>query len=368
MHEIVADSSLDLRLIVTGAHLTARFGETWREIATDGFTIDRRLDIAVDDDTPVGVGHAMGRAVGGLTQAIAELSPDIVVLLGDRYEILAAAAAALLLRIPVGHIHGGEVTEGAIDDAMRHAITKMAHLHFASAEPYRQRIIQMGESPEHVFSVGALGSEAAARVSSLRRSDLAAIVGIEIKDPLFVVTYHPETLGSIPPGDVASAILQALDDFPTASVVFTGVNADAGNREIAERFTAYVHRHSSRAAWHNSLGQNSYISLMRHAAAVVGNSSSGVIEAPALRVPTVNIGDRQKGRLRAASVIDCRETAEDISRATARALSPEFRTILRDFTPPFGAGNIASRIRDILRDIPLTGLTRKSFHDLPSAA
>jgi UDP-hydrolysing UDP-N-acetyl-D-glucosamine 2-epimerase len=368
MHEIAADPKLSLQIVVTGAHLEPRFGKTLTEIEADGFTVDSNIYLEIEDDSPLTAARATGRAVSGLAEAYAHLRPDIVVLLGDRYETLAAAIAALLLLVPIAHIHGGEITEGALDDAMRHAITKMAHLHFATAEPHRRRIVQMGESPDRVFTVGALGAEAAVRVQHLSRNELATILGLDLSAPLLLVTYHPTTLSRIPPADAADALLDALDGFPSTAVVFTGVNADPGGDAIATRFKAYVQRQRHRAVWRESLGQTVYLSLLREAAAAVGNSSSGLIEAPALKVPTVNIGERQRGRLRAASVIDCAESAYAIGNAIETALAPTFCDSLRDLVAPYNAEGVSARICEVLGKFALAELTRKSFRDLPQVA
>lgn len=368
MREVAADASLSLQVVATGAHMSPRFGETWRDIEADGFAIDARVNIGLEDDSPLATAQAMGRAVAGLAEAFDRLAPDVVVLLGDRYEILAAAEAALLLRCPVAHIHGGEVTEGAFDDAMRHAITKLASLHFVACADYARRVIQLGEDPARVHVVGALGLDAVANVAPLDRTALEADLGLKLKEPLLVVTYHPTTLGALPPDAAADALLGALDRFPEATVVFTGVNADPGNRAVAERIGAWTAQNKARACWCDSLGQRRYLSLAALAAAVVGNSSSGLIEVPALRVPTVNIGDRQKGRPRATSVIDCEEMTDAIADAIASALSGPFRRHAASAESPYGAGGAAKRIHAVLRSVDPAKLMRKRFRDLPAVA
>ena len=370
MEEIVRDDALVLQIIVTGAHLAPRFGETWREIEADGFSIDERVDIGIENDTPVAIAHAMGRGIPALAEAFGTLQPDLVVLLGDRYEILAAAQAATLLRLPVAHIHGGELTEGALDDCMRHAITKLAHLHFTAAAAYRRRVIQLGEDPARVFNVGALGLEAVRRLRPMTRDQLADSLGIALGTPLLLVTYHPETAGARPAAGGVRALADALSCFPEACIVFTGVNADPENQAVSKRILEFVEAHPESARYHASLGQRRYLSLMSHADAVVGNSSSGIIEAPAMGVPTVNIGNRQKGRLRSPSVIDCGEAASEIRQAISQALSPESRKTAEQKVSAYDSGDTAIRIHEKLRDTDLSGITAKHFHDLtpdPSA-
>jgi len=362
MKETAADPALRLQLIVTGAHLSPKFGDTWRVIEDDGFAIDARVDIEPDDDTAVGVAQAMGRCVAGVAEAYERLKPDVVVLWGDRYEILAAAAAATIACIPIAHVSGGEVTEGAIDDAIRHAITKMASLHFVAAEPYRARVIQMGEDPARVFTVGAPGLDNVEKLALLDRGGVEKALKLPKGRDYFLVTYHPATRGDAE-REVA-AILAALDRFPDHHVVATGVNADPGRDRIAKLLADYVAANAGRAVMHESLGQLRYLSALKHAAAAVGNSSSGIVEAPAFSVPTVNIGDRQKGRLRARSVIDCAGTADAVAAAIGRALEPGFRAGLAGMATPFGGGGASARIARHLKAIDLASLARKPFFDL----
>ncbi len=368
MTAIQRTSELALQVAVTGSHLEPRFGDTWREIVADGFPIDARIPLGLDDDTPQGVTAALGRATVGFGEAFARLRPDVVVVLGDRFEILAAAQATLLARLPLAHIHGGELTEGAVDDAIRHAITKMAHLHFTACGAYARRVIQLGEPPERVFEVGALGAEAVANTDYENRAVLEAELGLTLDAPLLLVTYHPATLGRLSPEAAIGALLAALEKRPATRIVFTGVNADPGRDAVDRPIRAFVADRPGRTVFRESLGQRRYLSAMRLAAAVVGNSSSGVIEAPTLGVPVVNIGDRQKGRLRAASVIDCAETEGDILAALDKALDPAFRDGLAGIEPPFGRGGAAARIAGILATTDLTDVIHKTFHDLPQAA
>ncbi|MBM3546549.1 MAG: UDP-N-acetylglucosamine 2-epimerase (hydrolyzing) [Alphaproteobacteria bacterium] len=360
MQEIRDDPALDLYLIVTGQHLEPRFGATARLIEDDGFAIDARVPI----DLGVGsVAQSTAKALSGIAEALERLKPDIVLLLGDRFEVHAAATAAMIARVPIAHAHGGEATEGAIDEAIRHAVTKMAHLHFVSAEPYRRRVIQLGEAPERVFLVGAAGLDNIERLRFLDAATLEKEVGAAL-GCFLLVTYHPTTLMPAESVRGATALLAALDRFPGHRVLVTGTNADSGGAEIRALVEDYAKMHPARVVLRESLGQLLYLSALKAAAAVIGNSSSGILEAPYLGVPTVNLGDRQRGRLRAASVIDCVETEEAIAAAIARALDPAYRATLDPSATPYGRPGAARRIRDVLKTYPLDRILMKSFYDL----
>lgn len=368
MKEINADRALQLQLIVTGAHLEARFGNTAEIIEADGFTVDARVPLDLEDDSQVTIACASGAAVFGIARAFETLAPDVVVLLGDRFEIFAAAQAAMLTRRPIAHIHGGEATEGQIDEAIRHAITKMAHLHFTSAEPYRRRVIQMGEDPSRVFTFGAPGLDHIERQTLVGTEVLSENCGIDLTAKYFLVTYHPVTLSENNPASPVLALLQALENYPEYKVVFTGVNADHGNVAIDHAIRTFVATRPSQAAAVISLGQVKYISAMKYCVAVLGNSSSGLIEAPSMGVATVNIGDRQRGRLRAASVIDCGESPEQISHAIDIAISPKFQSIANKKENPNGRPGASVRIKEELATADLNGLLMKRFFDLNGAA
>ena len=364
MTAIKGREGLSLQLIVTGQHLDARFGETWTAIRDDGFAIDERADLKLGDDTPLETAKAVGRGVGAIGESLARLKPDIVVILGDRFEILAAAEAALLLNIPVAHIHGGEATEGAIDDAIRHAITKMSRLHFCAAEPYARRVRQMGENPKHVFTVGAPGLDVLKTMDFLSRDTLAEDLGIDLSGGLLLITYHPVTLKLDEGKAAVEELVRALGSFDDTAMVFTGVNSDPGHNVISDTISAFAGQASHRRVMINSLGQRRYLSAVREADAVIGNSSSGLIEAPALGVPTVNIGDRQKGRLRGASVIDCGDDSAEITAAISKALTPAFRSAARTSEPPYGRGGAATQIVDALAEVDLRQLSTKPFQDI----
>lgn len=364
MKEIQTDEDLELQVVVTGMHLAPEFGWTYRVIEEDGFTIDAKVEMLLASDTPVAVTKSLGLGTIGFADAFDKLHPDIVVVLGDRYEILAAAQAALVARIPLAHIHGGETTEGVIDEAIRHSVTKMAHLHFVAAEQYRQRVIQLGEHPSRVFNVGAPGLEHIRRMTLLSREQLEAELGIGLRKPVFLVTFHPVTLSSASPAIAMKELLAALDMFPEASIIFTKTNSDPNGRVINELVDEYVRHHPDRTAAFESLGQQRYLSVMKEADVIIGNSSSGLIEAPALDKPTVNIGPRQQGRLRASSVVDCAESKDAIVESIRKVLSEDFQSMLSHVVSPYGDGEVALRIKEVLKTFDLSGILIKQFHDV----
>lgn len=364
MREIAADTRLTLQVVATGMHLSPEFGLTYRAIESDGFAIDAKIEMLLSSDTPVGITKSIGLGVLGFADAYARLAPDIVVLLGDRYEILAAAQAAMVARLPLAHIHGGEVTEGVLDESIRHAITKMAHLHFVAAEPFRRRVVQMGEDPARVFNVGAPGLDLLRDFTPWSRAEFARAIHFDLGARNFLVTYHPVTLDRTSPVQAMQELLNALDAFPDTKIIFTRPNADAGGRALCEMIDAYSAENTDRAVVVTSLGQQGYFSVINHADLVVGNSSSGIIEVPFFRKPTVNIGNRQRGRPRAASIIDCPETKADIVAAIHAALSPEFRKKLQSVDSPYGCGGASGAIRETLATVALDDLVRKSFYDL----
>ena len=369
MREIEADPALDLQLAVTGMHLAPEFGMTVQDVEADGFTVDARVEMLVSSDTPVGIAKSIGLGVIGFADAFARLQPDIVVVLGDRFEILAAAQAALVARIPIAHLHGGETTEGAFDEAIRHSITKMAHLHFVAAEPYRSRVIQLGEAPERVFTVGSPGLDHIHRTPRLDRAEVESLLGFPLDAPLFVVTYHPATLSGRSAAESADELFRALLRFPDARFVLTKSNADTGGRAINRAIDAFVESHPGRARAFSAMGLPRYLSTLAFADVVLGNSSSGLTEAPALGVPTVNVGDRQKGRLRATSVIDCGESEAEIAHAIETALSPGFLAQIEGQALPYGVGDASPAVCRVLREAPLgDALLQKHFHDLPQPA
>ncbi len=363
LKEIQGDAALELQLVATGMHLSPEFGLTYRAIEKDGFRINEKVEMLLSGDTPAATAKSIGLGVIGFADALARLKPDVMVVLGDRFEILAAAIAAMTARIPIAHIHGGELTEGALDDAMRHAITKMSQLHFVAAEPYRLRVVQMGEAPERVFNLGSPGLDNIKSLRLLGKSGLEAALGFRLGATSFLVTFHPETLSSKSPAQSFGALLEALDGFPKARIIFTMPNADAGGRGLASMVRQYAARRKGVHAA-VSLGQRLYLSALKNADVVIGNSSSALTEAPSFKKPAVNIGGRQEGRLKAASVIDCAEDAASIERAVRKALSPEFRRTLKGMESPYGAPGASIRIKEHLKMIDLESLTKKKFHDI----
>ncbi|MAO54663.1 MAG: UDP-N-acetylglucosamine 2-epimerase (hydrolyzing) [Rhodospirillaceae bacterium] len=368
IQRIQESDGLTLSLIVSGSHLSAAHGSTWRAIAEDGLVIDHKIHIDLDDDSRLGIACTLAAAIKGISEVLERDQPDILVVLGDRYEMFAAAQSAMILGIPIAHIHGGESTEGAIDEAIRHAVTKMAHLHFTAAEPYRQRGIQLGEAPARVFNVGAPGLDNLRRLSLMARKDLEDLIGIDLGPPLFLITYHPETVSDDDPAKGIAELLCALDAFPEATMLFTKANADMHGAAVNERIEGYVAERGDRTALFPSLGQRPYLSALAMADAVIGNSSSGIIEAPSLGTPTVNIGTRQDGRLRAASVIDCDTNEAAIARAIRDALDNRAGRTVVSGTNPYDQGEASGRIVEILRSVDLNGLMNKRFHDIPVGA
>ena len=364
LREIRADSRLALQIIVTGAHLSPEFGLTYRAIEEDGFHIDRKIEVLLSSDTMTGISKAVGLGVIGFADAFADLNPDIVVVLGDRFEVLAAAQAALFAGIPIAHISGGEVTQGAVDDVIRHCITKMSRYHFVAAEDYRRRAIQLGEAPGSVFNVGDPGLDNIVRLDLMNRNELSASLDFDLARPFLLTTYHPVTTGVGDPRLGMRVLLAALDAFPTHTVVFTKSNADAGARALTGMVEEYTAAQPHRAKLFTSLGQLRYLSVMRHCAAVVGNSSSGIVEAPAMGKPTVNIGPRQHGRLKANSIIDCDETTEAITSALHKALSPSFSAQAANTTSLYGNCSASTQIKDQLAALDVQRNFAKPFHDL----
>jgi len=364
MRAIQEEGGLDLLTIVCGQHLDPRFGNTWEVIEADGFSIDAKVDIGLSEDTPLAMAEAVGRGVTGLAKALDSIHPDIVLVLGDRFEIFAAGSAALLLSIPLAHIHGGEVTEGAIDDAMRHSLTKMAAAHFAATEPYASRIRQMGENPQFVFHTGAPGLDHLGRPDLLERADLGHELNLDLSESFFLITYHAVTLQADSGQAAAKALTEALSCFGDTAMIFTGVNSDPGYSKIRKVIEDFASLNPKRRKSVHSLGQRLYLSAMKNADAVIGNSSSGLIEAPAFGVPTVNIGKRQKGRLQGLSVINCGERTGDIRTALQSAISKDFREICLGAQPPYGRGGASKKIVELLGSLPIEELSIKGFHDI----
>lgn len=361
---IKRDPNFELQLIATGAHLSAEFGYTYQEIVKAGFVIDEKVEMLLSSDTDTAIAKSTGLGLIGMADALTRLKPDWTILLGDRFEAFAAAAGAYTLKIPIAHLHGGETTEGTLDEGFRHAITKLSYLHFTSTEAYRKRVIQLGESPERVFNVGAIGLDNIKEISLLDRKTLSKDLGFSLKTPYALITFHPATLEKASPEGQFRQLLQALDKHPQLKLVFTYPNADASGRAIIPLLEEYTARRPEMAKAFVNLGQLRYLSAMKHATVVIGNSSSGIIEAPSFGIPTVDIGNRQKGRIKAASVIHSPATADAIATAIAQALSESFQLPCRQVANPYGAGGTARKILDILKSVKSVNSTQKKFYDL----
>ncbi len=354
-----------LQLIATNMHLSPTYGETYKEIEADGFKIDRKIPIIEEGkNDAVATLNSMAKAVAGFADAFNELKPDLVALLGDRYEILAAAEAALIEKIPIAHIHGGEVTEGAYDDAIRHSITKMSHLHFPSIEPYRKRIIQMGEDPERVFTVGAIGVENIKRIPLLSREETEKSIGFALDKNTILVTYHPVTLGPDNMKRDIDDFISVLDENKYLRIIFTMPNSDNGSEVIVDAIYKFISNNKNRTVAFKSLGLKRYLSVMKEVGAVVGNSSSGIVEVPSFGVPTLNIGDRQKGRLAAESVVNCGTDKESIRDGLSKVLSTEFQDFCKTVENPYGKENTAEEIFKVISSYPLDNIIQKHFYDL----
>lgn len=357
------DLDIDLRLLVSGGHLIRDQGLTAEQIDSDGFDIDERVEIVLASDTPTAIAKSLGLGVIGYADALDRINPDILVVLGDRYEALAVATVAAFGLLPIAHIAGGEVTHGSTDDSVRHAITKLAHLHFVANDEFAQRVLRMGEHPDRVIVTGSPGLDTVRAMPILDRAALESELRFWLRRPTFAVTYHPATADPMGSRAGIAGLLEALDEFPAATAVFTSTNIDLGGPRIGALIRGHVARRARRMALHTSLGQQRYLSLLKHSDVVVGNSSSGLIEAPALGTPTVNIGRRQDGRPRADSVIDCAEKSGDIAQAIWRALSSEHSRKAAEAKSPYGDGHASERILRALKHVPLNDLAMKAFHD-----
>ena len=363
MKGIQADPEFHLQVVVTGAHLSPEFGSTIDRIREDGFKVDRSFDLELFGDKVLDITHSLALALEGFAASFQTLKPDLIVILGDRFEILGAATAALIANIPVAHLHGGELTEGAIDDAIRHAVTKLSHLHFAAAEPYRNRIIQLGEQPDRVFMVGGMGIDNINKINLLPQPELEKEICFTFNKHNLLITYHPETLDSAMAGHQVGELLAALDKLHDTHLIFTMPNADTGHRIIVEKIQSFVLSRQGRSILIPSMGQLNYLSTMKLVDAVVGNSSSGIIEAPSFDIGTINIGKRQDGRIRAASVIDCDTSEEAITKAFAKLYSPSFRKKLLQVVNPYGTGGAAEKILSVLKTVDFNDLIIKRFYD-----
>ena len=362
MKAIKDDSELILQIIATNQHLSKLQGETYHEIERDGFTIDYKVYMA-DDDAPDNANttaKSISRGVSGFADAFDVLQPNLLLILGDRYEMLAVASTALIYKIPIAHLHGGEITEGAFDDAIRHAITKMSHLHFTSTEVYRQRVIQLGEQPDRVFNVGALGVENVMKTDFMTKKELEQNLNFQLTDKCFLCTYHPVTLSNISSETQVLNLLQALDDYRDYHIIFTYSNSDTNSQIIIKRIQEYVDKNLGRCMFIPSLGQRRYFSALKYVNAVLGNSSSGIIEVPSFGISTLNIGDRQKGRIVADSVIHCGYSTDEIKEGLEKVVELKSKSL----SNPYYKEGTCAEILKVIKTYPLDTIIQKQFYDI----
>ena len=364
MEDIQKSPELELQIIATGMHLSPEFGLTYKEIENDGFKIDRKVEMLLSADTSSAITKSTGLGMIGFADTLAEIEPNIMIVLGDRYEMLAATFSALVARIPIGHIHGGEATEGAFDEAIRHSITKMAWWHFVAAEEYQKRVVQLGENPERVFNVGGLGVDAIKKAKLLSKKELCEKTGIQFGNKNLLVTYHPVTLELNSSQKQFHVLLDVLDELKDINLIFTMPNADSDGRVIKQMIDKFVLDHNKRSISFISMGQLNYLSTLQYIDGVVGNSSSGLTEAPTFKIGTINIGDRQNGRLKAASVIDCKPIKKSILSAISRLFSREFQNNLKQVINPYGNGIATEKIMNILKTCHMPKVLKKEFYNI----
>jgi len=364
MKEVESSEKLELQIIATGMHLSPEFGLTYQQIEKDGFTINKKVEILLSSDSKVGITKSMGLGMVGFADTLNDLNPDLMVVLGDRFEIFTAVTAAMIAKIPVAHLHGGEATEGLIDEPIRHSITKMSHLHFTATEEYRKRVIQLGEQPDSVFNVGAIGIDNIKRLKLLSKKEFEESIQFKLTKRNLLVTFHPVTLEDSTSQEQFNHLLNALNKLEETNIIFTKANADTDGRVINRLIDEYVAEYPKTAIAFDSLGQLRYLSAMQYVYAVVGNSSSGLLEAPSFKIGTINIGDRQRGRIKASSVIDCLPTEEGVTKALQKLFGREFSESVMQTISPFGNGGVAEKITKIIESADLTGIIKKQFHDL----
>lgn len=364
MEEIRNVPDLHLQIIATGMHLSPEFGLTAKAIEEDGFEIDWKVEMLLSSDTSIGITKSMGLGMISFADAFSELQPDLMLVLGDRFEIFAAASAAMIARIPIAHLHGGETSEGTFDEAIRHSITKMAHLHFTSTEAYRNRVIQLGEQPDRVFNVGAVGIDNIKRLNLLSRDVFEESINFKLAKKNLLITYHPVTLEENTAEAQFKALLDALDVLEDTHIIFTKANADTDGRIINVMIDQYVASHPSTSVVFTSLGQMRYLSAIQYMDGVVGNSSSGLLEVPSFKIGTINIGDRQRGRIKADSVIDCGQSVGEIQDALEKLFSEDFQQTLPQVVNSYGDGGAAEKIVSVLQSCSLNGILKKQFNDM----
>ena len=361
MKKIESDKELQLQLIVTGMHLSPEFGLTYQEIEKD-FKIDKKIEMLLSSDTSVGISKSMGLAQISFSESYEDLQPDLLVVLGDRYEIFSAVSAAMIARIPVAHLHGGEATEGLIDEPIRHSITKMSQLHFTATEEYKNRVIQLGEHPDRVFNVGGLGIDNIKKLQLLSKNDFEKLINFNFNKNNILVTFHPVTLEESTAKEQFQELLYSIDELKDTNVIFTKANSDTDGRIINNMIDNYVFTHDNTISF-KSMGQLKYLSALQFMDAVVGNSSSGLLEAPSFKITTVDIGDRQRGRVKADSVICCMPNKKSIDNALRKIYSKDFKNILKNVKNPYGDGGASQKIKETIKNISLNGILKKSFYD-----
>jgi|APSaa5957512535_1039671.scaffolds.fasta_scaffold08674_3 GDP/UDP-N,N'-diacetylbacillosamine 2-epimerase (hydrolysing) len=364
MKEIQVSSEFELQIIATGMHLSPEFGLTYQEIEKDRFVINEKVEMLLASDTSSAISKSTGLGIIGFSDSYNSLKPDLIIVLGDRYEILAAVIAALFAKIPIAHIHGGETTQGAYDEAIRHSITKMAWWHFVAAKEYQKRVIQLGEDSERVFNVGGLGVDAIKKTKLLSKKELIKNTGIQFRKKNLLVTYHPVTLEKQTSQKHFQVLLDVLQELKNVYLIFTMPNADSDGRIIKKMINEFTDNNKERSISFTSMGRLKYLSTLQFVDGVIGNSSSGLAEAPTFKVGTINIGDRQKGRLKADSVIDCKPTKASIKQAIETLYSEDFRNILPAVQNPYGKGNASDKIMKILREVKIPEQLKKEFYDL----
>ena len=363
MMELKKAPNITLQIVVTGMHLSPEFGYTFHEIEKDGFKIDKKIEMLLSADSAISISKSMGLAQISFSEAFDDLSPDILVLLGDRYEAFSAASAAMISNIPIAHIHGGETTEGAIDESMRHAITKMSHIHFTAMKSYSDRVIQLGENPMNVFNVGGLGIENIKKLQLLNKDEFEESILFKLAKKNILVTFHPVTLELNSSAIQFQELLDAIDTLHDTNIIFTKCNSDADGRVINYMIDKYVSQRKNAISF-ISLGQLRYLSALKHVDMVVGNSSSGLAEVPSFKIPTINIGDRQKGRIKATSVIDCKPYKIEILKAFNKANDKAFLQIIKKVVNPYGDGIASNKIVKVLNSIDLKNILKKKFYNL----
>ena len=364
MDGINKSTKLDLQIVATGMHLSPEFGLTYQEIENDGFKIDKKIEMLLSADTPSSISKSTGLGLIGFADAFYELNPDIVIVLGDRYEVLAASLAAMFENIPIAHIHGGETTAGAFDEAIRHSITKMSWWHFVAADEYEKRVIQLGENPGRVFNVGGLGVDAIKKTNLLSKDELMIKTGIKFGKKNLLITYHPVTLENKTSQQDFKSLLDVLSEIKDIYLIFTMPNADSDGRVIKKMINDFVFNQSERSISFTSMGSLNYLSTLQYVDGVVGNSSSGLAEAPTFKIGTINIGDRQKGRLKAESIIDCEPTKKSIKLAIDKLYGHKFQKDIYSVQNPYGDGDAIEKIMSILSNKPIPEDMKKDFYDL----